>query len=131
MRRAKIRDRLLVVLAVLAVASMFPSLGGGSDKHSAVVTTERARYTATDCGTFDSTSVYPMARVFALRRVSCSRAIEVAKAYDGKGKVPGHWHCALAHGGGAVLFSCGKGGHRGNLRKRPHALVAKGEGASG
>ena len=83
---------------------MFPSFGGGSDKHSAVVRTERARYTATDCGTFDSTSIYPLARVFALRRVSCSRAIEVAKAYDGQGKVPGHWRCALAHGGGSVLL---------------------------
>ena len=83
---------------------MFPSFEGGSDKHSAVVRTERARYTATDCGTFDSTSIYPLARVFALRRVSCSRAIEVAKAYDGQGKVPGHWRCALAHGGGSVLL---------------------------
>jgi hypothetical protein len=129
MQRAKIRRYVLVGLEALSAVSMFPSLGGGSEKHSAVVRTERARYTATDCGTFDSTSIYPMASVFALRRVSCSRAIEVAKAYDGKGKVPGHWRCALAHGGGTVLFSCGKGGHRGNLRKWPHALVAKGEGS--
>jgi len=130
MQRAQIRHYALPVLAVLAAASMFPSFGGGSDKAPPTVRPERARYVATDCGTFASTSIYPTARVTALRGVACGRALEVAKAYDKSGKQLGTWRCALAHGGGTALFSCGKGGRRGNLRKWPHALVARGEGAA-
>ena len=128
MQGAKIRTYALVALATLAAASMFPSFGGSSHHRSPAVPNERARYSATDCGTFPSTSIYPTARVTALRGVGCTRALEVAKAYDSRGKQLGRWRCALAHGAGTVLFSCGKGGRRGNLRKWPHALVAKGEG---
>ena len=39
------------------------------------------------------------------------------------GPLLGHWRCALAHGGGTGLFSCGKGGERGNLRRWPGALA--------
>ena len=123
-----IRRYALVILAALAAASMFPSFGGGSGHGSGYLHTQRARYAATDCGTFPSTSIYPTARVTALRGVGCARALEVAKAYDSRGKQLGRWHCALSHGSGTDLFSCGKGGRRGNLRKWPHALVAKGEG---
>jgi hypothetical protein len=127
MQRAKIRRYALLTVAVLAAASMFPSFGGGSEKVPPTARAEQARYTATDCGTFASTSIYPTARVTALRGVGCTRALDVAKAYDKSGKQLGKWRCALAHGGGTDLFSCGKGGHKGNLRKWPHALVAKGE----
>jgi hypothetical protein len=124
----KFRRWLLVVLAALAAASMFPSFGGGSEKAPPAVRAERARYLTTDCGTFASTSIYPTARVTSLRGVGCARALEVAKAYDKHGKQLGAWRCALAHGSGTALFSCGKGGRRGNLRKWPHALLARGEG---
>jgi hypothetical protein len=125
---ARIRGYALVVVVALAAASMFPSLGGGSGHRSGYVRTEPARYAPVDCGTFASSSIYPLARVTALRGVGCARALDVAKAYDKAGKQVGKWRCALAHGGGTDLFSCGKGGRRGNLRKWPHALVAKGEG---
>jgi hypothetical protein len=127
MQRAKIRRYALLTVAVLAAASMFPSFGGGSEKVPPAARAEQARYTTTDCGTFPSTSIYPTARVTALRGVGCARALDVAKAYDKSGKQLGKWRCALAHGGGTDLFSCGKGGHKGNLRRWPHALVAKGE----
>jgi hypothetical protein len=129
MQWAKMRRYVLMLVVALATASMFPSFGGGSGRQPSIVHTERARYAATDCGTIASTSIYPMARVTALRGVGCGRALEVAKAYDKSGKQLGSWRCALAHGGGTDLFSCGKGGKRGNLRKWPHALVAKGEGS--
>jgi hypothetical protein len=129
MQPTKIRHWSLVAVAALAAASMFPSFGGGSGDRPSVLHTERTRYAATDCGTFPSSSIYPTARVTALRGVGCVRALEVAKAYDKGGKQLGSWRCALAHGGGTDLFSCGKGGKRGNLRKWPHALLAKGEGA--
>jgi hypothetical protein len=66
--------------------------------------------------------------VIALRGVGCARATQVSKAYDSAGRQLGSWRCALSHGGGPDLFSCGKGGRRGNLRKWPHALLVKGEG---
>jgi hypothetical protein len=128
MNGAKIRSYMLVILVVLAAVSMFPSFGGSSDHHTGVVHTVRTRYASTDCGTFPSTSTYATARVISLRGVGCRRATEVAKAYDSAGRQLGSWRCALSHGDGSDLFSCGKGGRRGNLRKWPHALLAKGEG---
>jgi hypothetical protein len=127
MQRAKIRPYALVGLAALAAASMFPSFGGGSGSPRPV-STERARYESTDCGTYPSDSIYPTARVSAIRGVGCGRALDIAKAYDHDGKVLGGWSCALSHGGGPDLFSCGKGGKRGSLRKWPHALLAQGVG---
>jgi hypothetical protein len=131
MQRAEIRRYALVGLVALAAASMFPSLGGGGSSSPRRVSAQRTGYESTDCGTFDSSSTYTTARVIALRGVGCGRALDVARAYDRDGKLLGHWRCGLAHGGGIVLFSCGKGGHRGNLRKWPHALLAKGEGTPG
>src|SRR4051794_29583354 len=128
MEGVKIRRYALLVVAALAVASMFPSFGGGAHRQG-YLHTERARYAPTDCGTYPSTSVYGLARVKALRGVRCGRAVEIARAYDKNGKQLGKWRCALAHGSGTALFSCGKGGRTGNLRKWPHALIARGEGA--
>jgi hypothetical protein len=85
----------------------------------------------TNCGTFPSTSIYDKGRVFAIRGVGCRKAREVAKQYDHKGTAPGRWKCALAHGGGEALFSCGYGESSGNIRDWPHALLVKGVGAPG
>jgi hypothetical protein len=125
MQQAKIRRYALIGLVALAAASMFPSFGGGSSAPRPV-SPERTRYESTDCGTFASSSVYSTARVIALRGVGCGRALDVAKSYDHDGKLLGHWRCALSHGSGPDLFSCGKGGEAGNLRKWPHALLVKG-----
>jgi hypothetical protein len=127
MQWAKIRRYALVGLVALAAASMFPSFGGSSNGPRQV-SAERTRYESTGCGTFASSSVYPTARVIALRGVGCGRALDVAKSYDHDGKLLGHWRCALSHGGRPDLFSCGKGGKRGDLRRWPHALLARGEG---
>jgi hypothetical protein len=130
MQGVKIRRYALLVIAALAVASMFPSFGGGAHRQS-YLHAQRARYASIDCGTYPSASIYPIGRVTALRGVGCSRALEIARAYDKTGKQLGKWRCALAHGGGTALFSCGKGGQIGNLRKWPHALLSKGEGTPG
>jgi hypothetical protein len=130
MESAKIRRYALLVVAALAVASMFPSFGGGAHRPS-YVHTQSARYAAIDCGTYPSTSTYPLGRVTALHGVGCARALEIAKAYDKSGKQLGKWRCALAHGAGTALFSCGKGGHSGDLRRWPHALLARGEATPG
>ena len=83
------------------------------------------------CGKFNSASVYPQARVTAIRGVDCDEALKVAKKYDHKGQSSGPWECFLAHGGGRALFSCGYGGSSGDVRDFPHALVAKGVGERG
>jgi hypothetical protein len=127
MQRAKIRRYILVALVALAAASMFPSLGGDSGSGPRQVSPQRARYESTGCGTFSSSSIYGTARVIALRGVGCGRALDIAKSYDRDGKLLGGWRCGLSHGGGPYLVSCGKGGQRGNLRKWPRALLAKGE----
>ena len=78
------------------------------------------------CGTISSTSVYPYARVVAIRGVSCRTARRVAKRYDRSGRSSRGWRCALAHGDRPRLFSCGSGGRRGDLRRFPRALEAIG-----
>jgi hypothetical protein len=78
------------------------------------------------CGTIRSTSVYPYARVVAIRGVSCRTARRVAKRYDSDGLVTRGWRCGLAHGDRPRLFSCGSGGTSGDLRSRPRALEAIG-----
>ena len=80
------------------------------------------------CGKFDSASIYPKAKVIAIRGVGCGEAGRVAKKYDHKGVAKGKWECALGHGG-RRLFSCGHGGASGNLADFKHALVAKGVGS--
>jgi hypothetical protein len=82
----------------------------------------------TDCGKYDSTSIYPRAKVIAIRGVGCRDARRVAKRYDHKGQAIEPWECFLAHGGGRRLFSCGYGGSQGDVRDFPHALVARGVG---
>jgi hypothetical protein len=80
------------------------------------------------CGKISSTSVYDMAKVVAIRGVGCSKARKVARRYDHDSKQTGSWQCALAHDDLPRLFSCGRGGDSGDVRKWPHALVAKGVG---
>jgi len=78
------------------------------------------------CGTISSTSVYPYARVVAIRRVSCRTARRVAKRYDRSGAQSRGWRCSLAHGDRPRLFSCGSGAGRGDLRGFRRALEAIG-----
>jgi hypothetical protein len=83
------------------------------------------------CGTYNSTSAYERARVVAIRGVTCKRALRIARRYDRRFTTPGNWRCALAHGDGRALFSCGAGGKSGALRDWPHALKALGVGPRG
>jgi hypothetical protein len=46
MKRTRIRHLVLVALVLLAAASMFPSLGGGSKPKPLRISSERARYEA-------------------------------------------------------------------------------------
>jgi hypothetical protein len=108
------------VRALLAVTLAFASFAG--PVASAEATTSKRR----SCGTIKSTSVYPYARVVAIRGVSCTRAREVAKAYDSNGRTARGWRCALAHGDRPRLFSCGSRAGRGDLRNRARALEAIG-----
>jgi hypothetical protein len=80
------------------------------------------------CGKISSTSVYDKAKVIAIRGVGCSKARKVARRYDQDSKQTGNWQCFLAHDDLPRLFSCGRGGASGDVRKWPHALVAKGVG---
>jgi hypothetical protein len=81
-----------------------------------------------DCGRYSSVSIYPQAKVVAIRGVKCKRARRVARHYDHTGESKSPWRCFLAHGGGRRLFSCGYGGSQGDVRDFPHALIAKGVG---
>jgi hypothetical protein len=121
MDRTTVTRLAVILFAVLAAISVFPSPGGGSPS---VATQPRS----TDCGTYPSTSIYATGRVIAIRRVSCDRALAVAQAFDRSGKQLGRWRCGLSHADLPSLFSCGKGGKRGNLRRWPHALRAVGVG---
>jgi hypothetical protein len=80
------------------------------------------------CGKISSTSVYDRAKVVAIRGVGCKKARKVARRYDHDGEQTGRWRCALAHDDLPRLFSCGRGGESGDVRKWPHALVVKGVG---
>jgi hypothetical protein len=112
----------VIAAAMLALAFAALLAFGSSAKAPA------AAGAKTDCGTYNSTSIYDKGRVFAIRGVECGKALKVAKKYDRRGATPGPWKCALAHGGGRSLFSCGYGESSGNIRDWPHALVAKGVG---
>jgi endonuclease YncB( thermonuclease family) len=78
------------------------------------------------CGTVRSTSVYPFARVVAIRGVRCRRARRVARIYDHEGRSPGRWLCFLAHADRTRLFSCGYPPTRGDIRRARHAFEAIG-----
>ena len=78
------------------------------------------------CGTISSTSVYPRARVVAIRGVSCATARRVARSFDNGGRAPSPWRCGLAHSDRPRLFSCGYPARGGDLRRSRHALEAVG-----
>jgi hypothetical protein len=92
----------------------------------AVAQAEQAQSSRRSCGTITSTSIYPYARVVAIRGVSCWTAGRVAKRYDNGATAPRGWSCALAHDDPPRLFSCGSGGRSGDLRAWPRALEAIG-----
>ena len=102
----------LGLLLALAMAAATQTDAGASGRRS--------------CGTIESTSVYPYARVVAIRNLTCRKARRVAKRYDSRGTAPPNWRCALAHNDRPRLFSCGSGGTRGDLRRWPRALEAIG-----
>jgi hypothetical protein len=114
-RASRIAVLAAILAAILAAAlpAAAPAEGAGaSARHS--------------CGTIASTSIYPYARVYAIRGVSCRTARRVAKRYDSRGTTYRGWRCALAHGDRPRLFSCGSGASRGDLRRWPRALEAVG-----
>jgi hypothetical protein len=100
------------VLALLAAAMWLPG-----DAHA-----------RKGCGKISSTSAYDKAKVVAIRGVGCKKARRIARRYDHDSKQTGTWQCFLAHDDLPRLFSCGRGGESGDVRKWPHALVAKGVG---
>lgn len=77
------------------------------------------------CGTISSTSIYPRARIVAIRHVGCRKARRIAKRYDARGRQSPNWSCGLARDR-PRLFSCGSGGRRGDLRRFPRALESIG-----
>jgi hypothetical protein len=109
-----------ITLAVLAAGTSGAPADGG-----------RAEARAKGCGTYASTSIYDRAKVVAIRGVGCDKAKKVARRYDQKAKQTGPWRCALSHGGGRALFSCGHPATGGDLRDADHALKAKGVGQPG
>lgn len=66
-------------------------------------------------------------RVYALRGVTCSKALHVARVFSSTPTAPAPWHCLTGTGqryrGRAVSFACGYGS-RGPVMKRSHAFVA-------
>jgi hypothetical protein len=109
-------------IAALAVALGFAALLASQSTATAPAVSSAK----TDCGTYSSTSTFDRAKVIAIRGVKCRKARKVAKRYDHRGTAPRPWKCALAHGGGRSLFSCGYGESSGDIRDWPHALIAKG-----
>ena len=116
----------LAAIAAAAIALAFAALLAGRS----TATAPAASGAKTDCGTYDSASTFDRGQVFAIRGVNCRKARKVAKKYDHKGTAPRPWKCALAHGGGKALFSCGYGESSGDIRDWPHALIAKGVNGS-
>jgi hypothetical protein len=112
------RGPLLSAVAVVAALAFGPPVAAGADGADAAA--------RRSCGTIQSTSVYPYARVIAIRGVTCRTARRVAKRYDSTGRAPRGWRCALAHNDRPRLFSCGSGGRRGDVRRWPRALEAIG-----
>jgi hypothetical protein len=112
----------LAAIAAAAIALAFAALLGGQS----TATAPAASGAKTDCGTYDSNSTFDRGQVFAIRGVKCRKARKVAKKYDHKGTAPRPWKCALAHGDGKTLFSCGYGESSGDIRDWPHALIVKG-----
>ena len=82
-----------------------------------------------DCGKFSSASIYPKAKVIAIRGVDCGEARKVAKKYDHKGVAKGKWECFLGHGAVGGCSRAATAARRATSRDFPHALVAKGVGS--
>jgi hypothetical protein len=111
------RMRLGVVLAACVMAALVVAMSLPDDAIA-----------RKGCGKISSTSSYDKAKVVAIRGVGCKKARRVARRYDHDGEQTGSWQCSLAHGDPPRLFSCGRGGESGDVRKWPHALVVKGVG---
>ena len=111
------RSALAGVVAALAVA-LVPAAPG----HAAT----------RKCSTFSGAGG-DVLRVYALRGVSCAKAIAAAKAFA-VGDAPAPWHCLTGTGqryrGKAISFACGYGS-RGPVRQRKHAFVAVQEHSAG
>jgi hypothetical protein len=112
-------------LGVSVIASLALVLAGPA--HAGIQQADASK--SRTCGTYSSTSIYKKAKVVALRRVSCKRALQVAKAYDKTGRTPSKWRCGLAHNAKTRLFSCGAGSKTGPLDDFKYALVVYGVGA--
>ncbi len=80
---------------------------------------------AHSCGTFSGAGG-DVIRVYALRGVSCKKALDVAHVVA-QSNPPSPWHCLTGTGqryrGKAISFACGYGS-RGPVMKRRHAFVA-------
>ncbi len=111
------RSALAGVIAAVAVA-LVPAAPG----HAATRT----------CSTFSGAGG-DVLRVYALRGVSCGKAVAAAKKFA-IGDAPAPWHCLTGTGqtyrGKAIAMACGYGS-RGPVRQRKHAFVAVQEHTSG
>jgi hypothetical protein len=111
------RSALAAVVAALAV-TLVPAAPG----HAAT----------RKCSTFSGAGG-DVLRVYALRGVSCRKAVAVAKQFA-TGEPPAPWHCLSGTGqtyrGKAIASACGYGS-RGPVRQRKHALVTVQEHTSG
>jgi hypothetical protein len=98
----------------------------------AVLPTPPADGATRKCSTFSGAGG-DVLRVYALRGVSCKKALAVAKAFS-TGDAPSPWHCLTGTGqkyqGKALAMACGYGS-RGPVRKRKHAFVAVQEHSAG
>jgi hypothetical protein len=111
------RSVLAGFIAALAVALVLATAG-----HAATRT----------CSTFSGAGG-DVLRVYALRGVSCAKAVAAAKKFA-TGDAPAPWHCLTGTGqlyrGKAIAMACGYGS-RGPVRQRKHAFVAVQEHTSG
>lgn len=84
------------------------------------------------CSTFSGAGG-DVLRVYALRGVSCAKAVAAAKKFA-TGDAPAPWHCLTGTGqlyrGKPIAIACGYGS-RGPVRQRKHAFVAVQEHTSG
>lgn len=78
------------------------------------------------CGTLGAAGG-DVLRVYALRGVTCGKALRVARVFSTTPTAPAPWHCLTGTGqryrAKAVSFACGYGS-RGPVMKRRHAFVA-------
>jgi len=112
------RTKLLLAAALAAVLAL--SVIGSAGAQPARVSSVRT------CGTL-SAAGGDVLRVYAVRGVTCRRALRVARVFATTPTPPSPWHCLTGTGqryrGKAVSFACGYGS-RGPVMKRAHAVVA-------